>query len=280
MPAHADVCPCVNHGFVDEELDFKTSLRHDVYMNQMETALPFYARVEAAMTQAITDGTWPPGKQLPTEEALMERFQVSRTTVRKAVQNLAGRGLVEIRRGRGTFVIEPRITQELTELSGFVEDMQAQGRTATARLVDKRVVQASREVARQLGLAMGSPVVRIERVRLADGVALSFDETYLPQSIGTRLMDDDLETEPIFELLEQKYSIALVQADYQLQSVLAPAAVAGFLGIAPNDPIFLIERTSYGAQRVPVDYEKLYYRGDLVRFRTTLARRPKRPLPK
>lgn len=246
-------------------------------MNQLDTALPFYARVEAAITQAITDGTWPPGKQLPTEEALMDRFQVSRTTVRKAVQNLAGRGLVEIRRGRGTFVIEPRITQELTELSGFVEDMQAQGRTATSRLVDKRVVQAGRDVARNLGLAMGSPVVRIERVRLADGVALSFDETYLPQSIGTRLMDDDLETEPIFELLERKYSIALVQADYQLQSVLAPAAVANFLGIAPNDPIFLIERTSYGEQRVPVDYEKLYYRGDLVRFRTTLARRPRRP---
>jgi GntR family transcriptional regulator len=242
-------------------------------MNLAANSLPFYARVESAMTEAIADGTWPPGTQLPAEEGLMERFQVSRTTVRKAVQNLAGRGLVEIRRGKGTYVTEPRITQELTELSGFVEDMQAQGRVASARVVDKQVVPASQEVARQLGVAAGTLVVCIERVRLADGVALSFDETYLPAQIGAKIMADDLETEPIFSLLEQKYAIALVEAVYQLEAVLAPERVARFLGIAPKDPIFLIERTSYSANRTPVDYEKLYYRGDLVRFKTTLARR-------
>jgi GntR family transcriptional regulator len=242
-------------------------------MNMSSAAVPFYAQVESAMARSIADGTWPPGAQLPAEEGLMERFQVSRTTVRKAVQNLAGRGLVEIRRGKGTYVTEPKITQELTELSGFVEDMQAQGRVATARVVDKQIVSADQEVARQLGVAVGISVVRIERVRLADGVALSFDETYLPAQIGAKIMADDLETEPIFSLLEQKYAIALVEAEYQLEAVLAPERVARFLGIAHKDPIFLIGRTSYSANRTPVDYERLYYRGDLVRFKTTLARR-------
>jgi GntR family transcriptional regulator len=106
----------------------------------------------------IADGSLPPETQLPSEDGLVERFKVSRTTVRKAIQNLVERGLVEIRRGTGTFVTQPKITQELTELTGFVEDMQGLGRTPTARLLDKRIVAADEAVAHQLALAPGTLV--------------------------------------------------------------------------------------------------------------------------
>src|ERR1700737_4385751 len=98
---------------------------------------PLYERVESVLAGDIADGSLPPETQLPPEEGLVERFKVSRTTVRKAIQNLIERGLVEVRRGKGTFVTQPRITQELTELTGFVEDMQALGRHPTARLLAK-----------------------------------------------------------------------------------------------------------------------------------------------
>ena len=68
-------------------------------------------------------GALPVGTQLPSEEELIREFNVSRTTIRATIQNLVRQGLVEIRRGRGTFVASPRIVQELTELTGFVEDM-------------------------------------------------------------------------------------------------------------------------------------------------------------
>ena len=136
------------------------------------------------------------------KSGLIERFKVSRTTVRQAIQNLVERGLVEVRRGRGTFVTQPQITQELTELTGFVEDMQALGRTPTARLLDKRIVAADDTVAHHLALAPGTLVVRLRRVRLADGVAISFDETYLPREIGEKVAENDLEAEPVFALLE------------------------------------------------------------------------------
>jgi GntR family transcriptional regulator len=84
----------------------------------------------------------------------MARFGVSRTTVRKAVENLVARGLVEIRRGKGTFVTKPKIRQDLTQLSGFVEDMIALGRSPTAQLLDKRSVPASKTVAQHLGVPL------------------------------------------------------------------------------------------------------------------------------
>jgi GntR family transcriptional regulator len=236
---------------------------------------PLYAQVEAVLASDIADGALPAGAQLPSEDRLIERFGVSRPTVRRAVQNLTGRGLVEIQRGKGTFVTRPKITQELTALTGFVEDMQALGRRPTARLINKEVVAADKAVAHQLALAAGTHVVRIRRVRLADGQPVSFDETYLPREIGEKVITNDLEVEPIFALLERMYDVPLVEAEYRLEAVSAEAAVAEGLGVEAGSPLFLIERTSYSAGGRPVDYEKLYYRGDMIRFVTRLARRPK-----
>jgi GntR family transcriptional regulator len=235
---------------------------------------PLYAQLETALASDIAAAILAPDSQLPPEDSLMARFGVSRTTVRKAVENLVARGLVEIRRGKGTFVTKPKIRQDLTQLSGFVEDMIALGRRPTAQLLDKRAVPASKTVAQHLGVPLGAQVYRIERVRLADGVAMSFDETYLPLEIGEKVAGDDLEAEPIFALLEGKYDLPLIEAEYQLEAVTADEHVAQALGIESGSPIFLIERTSYSEGQRPVDYEKLYYRGDLIKFSTRLSRRP------
>ena len=223
----------------------------------------------------IASGTRAPGSRLPNEEELVKQYGVSRTTVRQTIQNLVRRGKVEIRRGKGTFVLQPKITQELTQLSGFVEDMQSPGRHASARLLGKAMVPASESVARHLAIPAGTPVIRIQRVRLADNSPLSFDETWLPREIGERIIENDLETEPIFSLLEQKYETPLLEAEYRLEAVSADPTVARALGITAGSPIFLIERTSYTTAHQPIDYEKLYYRGDQVRFVTRLARQPK-----
>lgn len=235
-----------------------------------------YSRVETILADEIADGTLKVGDQLPTEDSLLVRFEVSRITVRRAIQNLVRRGLVEIRRGKGTFVATPKITQELTELSGFVEDMRAVGRKPTARVIGKEIVVADTTVAGQLALTKGQRVVRIHRVRLADGVPISFDETYLPLEIGKKIITNNLKVEPIFTLLERKYDIPLIEAEYKLEAVAAEAEVATALRVKQGSPIFRIERTSYSTGNLPVDYERLYYRGDLVRFVTRLARKASR----
>ena len=256
-------------------LSERTVRRYDVFMSLTADA-PLYSRVEAVLASEIADGALKVGDQLPTEDSLIARFEVSRITVRRAIQNLVSRGLVEIRRGKGTFVAAPKITQELTELSGFVEDMRALGRRPTARVIGKEIVTADTTVARHLALTKGEHVVRIRRVRLADGVPLSFDETYLPVEIGKRIMTNNLKVEPIFTLLERKYDVPLVEAEYKLEAVAAEAEVAAALRVKQGSPIFRIERTSYSTGNRPVDYERLYYRGDLIRFVTRLARRVSR----
>ena len=164
--------------------------------------------------------------------------------MRKAIQNLVERGIVEVRRGKGTF----------------------------ARLHDKRIVAADEAVAHHLALVPGTLVVRLQRVRLADGVAVSFDETYLPRDIGEKVAGNDLEAEPVFSLLENRYDTPLVEAEYKLEAAAADPVAAQALEVPVGSPIFLIERTSYTTGNRPIDYERLHYRGDLIRFVTRLAR--------
>ncbi|SDR85974.1 GntR family transcriptional regulator [Microlunatus soli] len=232
---------------------------------------PLYAQVEAALARRIADDLQP-GDRLPSESELMTVFGVSRITVRRAVANLATRGLVDVIQGRGSFVATPRIEQSLRTVNGFVEDMTAAGLEATARLVTNETIAAPHDVADALRLEAGTPVTFIERIRLAAGRPVSFDVTYLPTDVGTAIARDDLERQPIFTLLEEKYDLPLVEADYRLQAVAAPERIADALQVAVGDPVMRVERTSRTADERPIDHEVLHYRGDAVSFATRLDR--------
>jgi GntR family transcriptional regulator len=253
-------------------LSFSTIRRYNAFMSGAQDSL-LYSRVETVLAGEITGGDLKVGDQLPTEDSLIARFGVSRITVRRAIQNLVSRGLVEIHRGKGTFVSAPKITQELTELTGFVEDMHALGRKPTARVTGKEIVTADATVASKLALTKGEHVVRIRRVRMANRIPLSFDETYLPLELGKKIITNNLKVEPIFSLLERKYNVPLIEAEYKLDAVAAETEVAAALKVKQGSPIFRIERTSYSTGSRPVDYERLHYRGDLVQFVTRLVRK-------
>ncbi|HEV2122437.1 MAG TPA: GntR family transcriptional regulator [Chloroflexota bacterium] len=235
--------------------------------------VPLYAQILEALRREILDGVLQPGDQMPTEPELMERFGVSRITVRQALAELVHQGLLYRRSGKGTFVTHPKIEQELYALTGFVEDMVALGMKASARVVSVERVPADATVARQLEMAVGSMVMRLERVRLGNEEPLSFDVTFLPPALGERVAREDLSVHPIFALLEDKYGIPLGYADYRIHATSADRTVARHLEISRGAPVLLIERMTYGESGTPLDYERLYYRGDRVSYRMRLSRR-------
>lgn len=230
-------------------------------------------RLEDVLVERISSGQLVPGTRLPPIDNLIAEFGVDRDAVRTTIRNLTLRGYVETRGKEGKFVTRPKIAQELKELTSFVEDMQAIGRNASASVIDHRIVAASEAVASKLSLSEGTIVIRIQRVRLADGMPLSFDETYLPRELGEKVIAQNLETEPVFSILETKCNVPLIGAEYKLESALANADVAHALQIRERQPVFRIERTSYSKGNRPVDYETLHYRGDQIQFVTWLARR-------
>ncbi|WP_194897035.1 GntR family transcriptional regulator [Catenulispora pinisilvae] len=237
----------------------------------MTTDAPLYAQIEQALVARFGVDLHP-GDRLPTEDELIDRFGVSRITVRRAIQNLVSRQLVVTQHGRGSFVATPRISQPLTALTGFVEDMEAQGLPSHARVLMVEEVPAPPEVRQALELPLGATVTQIERVRLAAGHPVSFDRTYLPPDLGRLVAGDDLENEPIFTLLETRHGTPLLEASYALQAGTADSVVAHALGVEEGSAVFRIERTTYTTGQRPVDYEILHYRGDAITFTTRLSR--------
>ncbi|MCL4458490.1 MAG: GntR family transcriptional regulator [Chloroflexi bacterium] len=240
-----------------------------------ESPLPLYYQVREIIRQQIEKGDLLPGARLETEQELTTRFGVSRTTVRQAINDLVKDGLLYRKRGKGTFIRQPRIEQELSGLTGFVEDMVALGFQPTARVIGIETVPATKGVAEQLHLSLGDEVVRIERVRLANGQPVSLDVTYIPPRLGRQIAEDDLTAHPIFSLLEDKYGILLGEADYCIEASAADKHTAEVLGVPVGAPILLIQRTVFAVDSSVLEYEELHYRGDRIRYAMRLKR--KRP---
>ncbi len=234
--------------------------------------VPLYYQV-AEILEAEWSSGYEPGRQIPTESELMARFAVSRTTVRQAMGLLEEKGLLTRRPGKGSFLSRPKLQVELSELTGFVEDMVALGLQASARVIKTELITPGPPVTDHLKLPPGARVVYIERVRLAEEEPISFDVTYLPQEVGSQIAQEDLEIHPIFSLMEDKYGIPLGEADYAIEASNAPARIARLLDIPSGSPIFIIERTSFSNTGEPVDYEKLHYRADKIRYHMRLIRR-------
>ncbi|UAL31425.1 GntR family transcriptional regulator [Nocardioides rotundus] len=235
--------------------------------------MPFHAVVRTELLEQIRTGKLRPHDQVPTEPELMERYGVSRTTVRRALRDLETQGFVTREPGRGTFVREPHVKPRLDRLTGFVEDMDALGleASATVELVER--TRAGSEVATQLGLRRGEEVVHIERVRLGNEVPISFDESWFPTDVGDRVAQENLAEDPFYAILEDKYDIALAGADFVVRATSADDRIAGHLQIEPGRPVLRLTRLSRRKpDGRPLIFEFLHYAGDRISYRLTLDR--------
>ncbi|MGH7321662.1 MAG: GntR family transcriptional regulator [Candidatus Rokuibacteriota bacterium] len=241
------------------------------------SAVPLYQQLEEILRDEIASGRVNAGQRVATEFELMRRFGISRTTVRQTIARLRQEGLISVRRGKGTFVGKGKIEPELSALTGFVEDMQALGLTASARVLGVVDVKAPERVAEALRIPVDLPVTKITRIRLADAVPVSFEYSFLPLELGRRVAEENLEVSPIFSLFEDKYGIVLGEAMYRIEASQASRVVARALGIELRAPVLAIERTTYDTGGGPVDFEQMFYRGDRIRYTMRLKRRPRQP---
>ena len=244
---------------------------------QRGSSVPFYRQLADILREDIRSGRLRVGQRLATEFELMERFGVSRTTVRQTIGRLRKDGLVSVQRGKGTFVGTVRIEPELSSLTGFVEDMHALGLSASARVLGVATVKADERVAEALRVGPGESVTKITRVRLAEEIPVSFEFSFLPLALGQRIAQENLEVHPIFSLLEDKYGITLGEAVYRIEAVRATRPVAQALDIERGAAVLAIERTTYTASGEAVDFEQMFYRGDRIRYSLRLKRRRREP---
>jgi len=202
-----------------------------------------------------------PGAPLPSERALAERYGVARMTVRSMLDRLTSEGLTYRVHGRGTFAAEPRVAQAMA-LSSFSEDMLARGLRPGSTILRQEVVPAGGVVAARLRVSPRARVVRIDRVRTADGEPLALEQAFLPAARFNGLQDADLATGSLFTLLEQRWGVRLAAADQRVVAVTIDGEEAELLDVRPGQAGLLFSTLAEDAGGDVVFSATSLFRGD------------------
>ncbi len=231
-----------------------------------------HVQVFNALRDAIFRGDHPQGTQLPGELALTEQFRVSRITVRRALDELAARGIVKRTPGRGTTVL-PRaaFSPVVADVRGLLERNVAIGLETTSRLLEFCYTLPPAEVAKALDLERGERVQMAVRLRLRDGVPFAHVTSWIPEEIGKRFGASALEQTPVLALFETHG----LTVDYVEQTISAAApnrALARALALEPGYPLLLVERTVVGSDGRPLERSYAYYPANRHQYRITLRR--------
>ncbi len=223
---------------------------------------PFYLQLYELLYRNIASGHWRPGDMLPSETELIERYQISRITVRQALAMLVKDGLIYRRRGLGTFVAVPKIEQGLNRIVSFSEDMQWRGFQAGTVVLSSALVAASKDIAKRLEIEAGERIARLERLRLADGEPMSLEISHLIDRLCPGVLEKDFARTPLRDTLARDYDLVLSNAKQQIRAIVAWGELAEKLSVSSGAPLFYIERTSYSQYNNPAEYLQLYHRGD------------------
>ncbi len=231
---------------------------------------PLYLRLARGIGDRIADGQLRPGDSLPSERDMAAMTGLSRVTVRKALQHLVESGQLVQHRGSGTFVAAPapveRLEQSLAHLTSFTEDMARRGRMVQSTWLSRQVVAASPDEMMALGLRADDRVVRLERVRKADGVPMAIERA----TVSTRwLPEPDDVTDSLYAALA-RHEARPVRAVQRITASTLDAADAALLDVEPGTAALRTERVSYLASGPAVELTRSLYRSDMYDFTAEL----------
>jgi GntR family transcriptional regulator len=227
---------------------------------RMPNALPAYQRIQSAIRKRIDSGELQPGDPVPSERDLARIHQVSLMTARHALAFLEREGLVERRRGIGTFVAPPKI--HFNKLMSYTEQMAARSLAAAAKVLFAQIVDNENEAAARLSLPPTSAIIKLERLRHAADEPFALETCYLDATEFPGLIEAPIARESLFAILERDYQVELGYADEELDATAADPRIAELLAIPRREPLLRIRQVIYSTKGKPIMYVLGFYRSD------------------
>lgn len=221
---------------------------------------PAYVRIQTAILKRIESGQLKPGDAVDSERLLAKNHGVSLMTARHALVALEREGMVERRRGAGTFVAPPKI--HFNKLMSFSEQLAGRGLPASSKILYLKVVDDEQEIAARLALPANSRLLKLERIRIGADEPFALETCYLSADEFGNLSRMAVERGSLFSLLEREYGVEIAHADEEVDATLPDRAIARQLNIAPEQPLMRIRQTIYSTKGKPTVYVMGLYRAD------------------
>jgi GntR family transcriptional regulator len=229
----------------------------------LDSRLPRYQQLHDLFLRAVVDGHWRPGEAIPAEDALAQQHGVAVGTVRKALASLVDGGHLERKQGRGTFVRRGNFGNALAR---FFRMTDRDGRPVrpASRILSRSHVAANATVAEHLGVADGSEIILLTRLRLVDGVAILAEEIHLRRDLFAPLMTLGLDAfgDLLYPLYESVCGRIVASARETIRFAAPPAGFSEPLGLPPGGPAVVIERVAFGFDHAPLEFRRSYGAAD------------------
>jgi DNA-binding GntR family transcriptional regulator len=229
---------------------------------------PLYHQVATKFEVAIRQGTLPPGSRIENEVSLAERLQLSRPTIRRAIQTLVDDGLIVRRRGIGSQVVHGQVTRGM-ELTSLYDDIQRGGSRAETTVVSFGNNPANAHVAQSLGVPTGTVVTESIRIRYADKIPMAVLHNWIPHSIGT-LTKEELDGKGLYQILRERGFVPQV-GKQRISARKVTQAEAKELDIESGAAVLTMERTAYDSMGRAIEHGEHIYRTDLYSLEFTVV---------
>lgn len=233
------------------------------------TLLPKYQQIKYLIREWIISREYSSGDRLPTENELAKLFKVTRMTVRQGLAELSKEGLIETRKGTGSFVTtDDQLIEKLSlKFSGFMDDLFYQVSRSRTETVEMEFMAAPKLVAEKLQLDKDeTDVLVIKRVRMIDNKLFAYTINYIYAEIGHKIKEKDLYEMPLLQILEQKCGVLFDSAFQTIQASFSSDEVAAKLEIPSGAPILFVERIMYREGKKPFEFVQSSYRGDIFKY--------------
>lgn len=226
---------------------------------------PVYIQIHNQIKRDIEAGVWKVGDRIPSERALSAQFKVSRMTLRQALQTLVEEGILERRVGAGTYVARQKVQEVMSGTTSFTEIMRSQGKFPSSQTISYRMASPSLSEQERLHLQENDRVVRMERIRLADSVPISFEVTTIPASMVKDFSRAEV-TDSFYATMEQKGGYQIGDAKQTVTATLASESIADYLDLKRGDPILRLRQITYLSDGRPFEYVRTQYAGERFEF--------------
>jgi DNA-binding GntR family transcriptional regulator len=231
--------------------------------------IPLYRQVQDRIEDLIRANGRP--EKIPlSDNYLAEHFKVSRITVRRAVDELVDAGVLYRIQGVGTF-LRPRKLREQLTLNSFLDPWAHRGERLDVRVGKFEQIAANREIAEQLSVLIGEPVIYVQRLRFQGKTLVAVDDRYLHASYGRRLTAQDVLTSSLVDFLRNRAGVEIANGEMDIEARAADQRAAKMLSIKQGQPILFRRVTFFAPRQHPVLTGVSVYRADRVSYRVRLS---------
>jgi len=239
-------------------------------MIDKSSPIPAYYQIYKYIIDKVDLGEWKPDSQIPSEVELADLFNVSRMTLRQALNMLKQEGVIISKQGIGSFVSGKKITQSLKSLTGFSQDMKERGFNPTSRVMVNELIVPEPSISEKLNIPIGEKIVKLKRLRFAGNVPMSIEIAHLDAAKFSGLLNYDL-SQSLYHILKTEFGVVLHNAKQQLQIGFPNEEQASLLEIVESVPIMKMQRITFDQFENPIEFVTSIYRGDLYVFDVELV---------